>query len=123
MSHDYLLLTIFLVIAIVFPLIPLAMAWLWTRFLSPAKPGKEKQAIYECGVVSKGPARIQFQAHYYLYALVFLVFDVETVFLLPFAALGLVKISIASFLAIMVFLLLLLESLVWAWAKGILEWK
>jgi len=123
MSHDYLLLTIFLAIAIVFPLIPLALAWLWARFLSPAKPGKDKQSIYECGIESKGPARIQFQAHYYLYALVFLVFDVETVFLLPFAAIGFVKISVASFLAIMVFLLLLVESLVWAWAKGVLEWK
>lgn len=123
MSYDYLLLTLFLAIAVVFPLMPLAMAWLWARFFNPAKPGKDKQAIYECGLESKGPARIQFQSHYYLYALVFLVFDVETVFLLPFAAMGLVNISVASFLAILVFLFLLVEGLVWAWAKGILEWK
>jgi len=123
MSYDYLLLTIFLCIAIVFPLIPLGLAWLWARTLSPAKPGQEKQATYECGIETKQPVRVQFQAHYYLYALVFLIFDVETVFLLPFAALGLVNISVGSFLAIMVFLLLLVESLVWAWAKGILEWK
>ena len=123
MSYDYLFLTIFLAIAIVFPLVPLAMAWAWARFFSPAKPGKEKQASYECGIESTGAARIQFQSHYYLYALVFLVFDVETVFLLPFAAMGFVKISIPSFLAIMLFLFLLLESLVWAWAKGIFKWK
>ena len=123
MSYDYLLLTLFLAIAVIFPLMPLAIAWLWARFFSPAKPGHDKQAIYECGLESKGPARIQFQAHYYLYALVFLVFDVETVFLLPFAAMGLVKISVASFMAILVFLFLLVEGLVWAWAKGILEWK
>lgn len=123
MSHDYLLLTIFLIIAVIFPLMPLAMAWLWARFFSPAKPGHDKQASYECGIESTGAARIQFQSHYYLYALVFLVFDVETVFLLPFAAMGFVHISIAGFLAIMVFLLLLVESLVWAWAKGILAWK
>jgi len=123
MSHDYLLLTIFLAIALIFPLMPLALAWIWARFLSPAKPGKEKQASYECGIESTGAARIQFQSHYYLYALVFLIFDVETVFLLPFAAMGFVNISVASFLAIMVFLLLLVESLVWAWAKGVLEWK
>ena len=123
MSHDYLLLTLFLAIALVFPVTPLVMAWLWARFFSPAKPGHDKQAIYECGLESKGPARIQFRAQYYLYALVFLIFDVETVFLLPFAAMGFVKISPASFLAILVFLFLLFEGLVWAWAKGILEWK
>ena len=123
MSYDYLLLTIFLGIALIFPLIPLGLAWLWARTLSPAKPGHDKQSTYECGIESKQPVQIQFQAHYYLYALVFLVFDVETVFLLPFAAMGLVNIPVVGFLAIMVFLLLLVESLVWAWAKGILEWK
>jgi NADH-quinone oxidoreductase subunit A len=123
MSHDYLLLTLFLAIAVIFPIIPLAIAWCWGRLFTPPKPGHDKQAIYECGLESKGPARIQFRAQYYLYALIFLVFDVETVFLLPFAAMGFVKISVTSFLAILVFLFLLLEGLVWAWAKGILEWK
>ena len=106
MSYDYLLLTIFLAIAILFPLMPLAIAWLWARLFSPAKPGHDKQSSYECGIESTGTARIQFQSHYYLYALVFLVFDVETVFLLPFAAMGFVKIPVAGFLAIMVFLVI-----------------
>ena len=120
--NDYPLLIIFLAIAIVFPLIPLGLAWAWGYFLSPAKPGKDKGAIYECGVESTGAAHIQFQSHYYLYALVFLIFDVETVFLLPFAA-AFLKLPLAAFLALMVFLLLLVEGLVWAWAKGILQWK
>ena len=123
MSQDALVLTLFLAVAVIFPIIPLAMAWLWAKCLSPAKPGLDKQSIYECGLESKGPARIRFQSHYYLYALVFLIFDMEAVFLIPFAALGLVKISVASFVAILVFLFLLIEGLVWAWAKGILEWK
>lgn len=122
MTNDYLLLTIFLAIAIVFPLIPLAMAWAWARLFSPAKPGHDKQSSYECGIESTGPAQIQFQSHYYLYALVFLVFDVETVFLMPFAA-AFLKLPVSAFLALMVFLLLLIEGLVWAWAKGILAWK
>ncbi len=122
MQSDYLLLTVFLAIAIVFPLIPLAMAWAWARLFSPAKPGKDKQSSYECGIASTGPAQIQFQSHYYLYALVFLVFDVETVFLMPFAA-AFLKLPFSAFLALMVFLLLLVEGLVWAWAKGILAWK
>ena len=123
MSYDYLLLSLFLVIAVVFPFLPLALAWVWNHFFNPPKPSHDKQATYECGLESKGPAHVRFQAHYYLYALVFLVFDVETVFLMPFAAMGLVHISPASFAAILVFLFLLIEGLVWAWAKGILEWK
>ena len=122
MQSDYLLLTVFLGIAIIFPLIPLAMAWAWARLFSPAKPGKDKQSSYECGIESTGPAHVQFQSHYYLYALVFLVFDVETVFLMPFAA-AFLKLPVSAFLALMVFLLLLVEGLVWAWAKGILAWK
>ena len=123
MSQDYLILILFLAVAVIFPLIPLAIAWVWARGFSPAKPGHDKQAIYECGLESKGPARIQFRAQYYLYALIFLVFDVEIAFLLPLAAMGLVKIPVASFFAILVFLFLLFEGLVWAWAKGLLEWK
>ena len=123
MSQDYLILILFLAVAIVFPIIPLAIAWVWARGFSPAKPGHDKQSIYECGLESKGPARIQFRAQYYLYALIFLVFDVEIAFLLPLAAMGFVNIPVTSALAILVFLFLLFEGLVWAWAKGLLEWK
>jgi NADH-quinone oxidoreductase subunit A len=122
MSKDYLLLSVFLGVAIIFPLIPLALAWLWAHFFTPPKPGKVKQSTYECGLESKGPARVQFHSQYYLYALAFLVFDVETVFLLPFAVVFL-KLSLAAFLAMMFFVLLLTEGLIWAWCKGILEWR
>lgn len=124
MSQDYLLLTLFLAIAVIFPVIPLAIAWAWCRIFTPPKPGHDKQAIYECGLESKGPARIQFRAQYYLYALIFLVFDVEAVLLFPIAAMGgFGALSAGSALAVLAFLCLLFEGLVWAWAKGILEWK
>src|SRR5512140_2477281 len=71
--------------AVLFALAPLALAWLWARKFSPARPGPQKNAIYECGLESKGDAWVQFRSGYYLYAIVFLVFDVETIFLLPFA--------------------------------------
>ena len=122
MPKDYLLLSIFVGIAVVFPLIPLGLAWLWARFFSPAKPGTDKQGTFECGLPSEGAARIQFRSQYYLYGLLFLVFDVETVFLLPFAV-AFLKIPVGAFLAMMLFLLLLVEGLAWAWAKGVLEWK
>ena len=72
-------------LAVGFALGPLALAWAWAKFFSPQKPGKDKNAIYECGLESKGDAWIQFRSEYYLYAIIFLVFDVETIFLLPFA--------------------------------------
>ena len=81
----YLFLVVFLVIAVLFPLGPLALAWLWAKKFSPPKPGPDKNAVYECGLETKGNAPVQFHSQYYLYAIIFLVFDVETIFLLPFA--------------------------------------
>jgi len=120
--HDYLFLAIFMAVALIFPLIPLTLARVWARSFSPQKPGAQKNATYECGLESKGDASIRFKSEYYLYAIIFLVFDVETVFLLPFAV-SFLELPVGAFMAMMVFLLLLVEGLVWAWAKGILTWK
>src|SRR5438309_2995817 len=81
----YLFLAVFLLVAIGFALLPLGLARFWARKFSPAKPGPQKNAIYECGLEAKGEAPIQFKSDYYLYAIIFLVFDVEVLFLLPFA--------------------------------------
>jgi NADH-quinone oxidoreductase subunit A len=121
-EHPYLFLAVFLAVSIAFPLVPLALARLWALKFSPAKPGEEKNATYECGLESKGDALIQFKAQYYLYAIIFLIFDVETIFLLPFAV-AFTNLSVGAFVAMMVFLLLLVEGLAWAWMKGVLTWK
>jgi len=71
---------------------------------------------------SKGDAWVHFRAEYYLYAIIFLIFDVETVFLLPFAV-SLGGLPVGAFVAMMIFLLLLVEGLVWAWKKGVLTWR
>jgi NADH-quinone oxidoreductase subunit A len=114
--------SIFAVAAAGFALGPLALAWLWAKKYSPNKPGPDKNATYECGLESKGDAWVQFRSEYYLYGIIFLVFDVETVFLFPFAvAFG--GLSVGAFVAMMVFLFLLAEGLVWAWTKGVLTWK
>ena len=78
-------LAVLFVAALGFGLAPLGLAWLWGRVFSPAKPNAIKNAIYECGLESKGDAWVQFRSAYYLYAIIFLIFDVEAVFLLPFA--------------------------------------
>jgi NADH-quinone oxidoreductase subunit A len=118
----YLLIFILLLAAVAFALTPLALAYLWAKAFSPRKPGPDKNAIYECGLESKGDAWIQFKSEYYLYAIIFLIFDVETVFLLPFAvAFG--GLSAGPCIAMIVFILLLVEGLAWAWQKGVLVWK
>jgi len=118
----YLLIVVLLVGASAFALTPLVLAWLWAKKFSPRKPGKDKNAIYECGLESRGDAWVQFKAEYYLYAIIFLIFDVETIFLLPFAV-AFNRLSVGAFVAMIVFLLLLVEGLVWAWQKGVLTWK
>lgn len=121
-DSPYLLIVVLLVGAVAFALAPLALARLWAKKFSPPKPGKDKNAIYECGLESKGDAWVQFKSEYYLYAIIFLIFDVETIFLLPFAV-AFNGLSAGAFVAMMIFLLLLAEGLVWAWQKGVLTWK
>jgi NADH:ubiquinone oxidoreductase subunit 3 (subunit A) len=120
--HPYFFIVIFIGVALVFPLVPLALAWLWRRFFQPPKPGTDKNSTYECGVESIGDAQIQFHAQYYLYAILFLIFDVEAVFLVPFAV-AFTSLPVGAFIAILIFLLLLIEGLVWAWGKGCLQWQ
>jgi NADH-quinone oxidoreductase subunit A len=121
-SQSYLTILVLGVTAVLFAIVPLLLARLWAKRFSPAKPGPDKNATYECGLESKGDAWLQFKSEYYLYGIIFLIFDVEAIFLLPFAV-AFVDLSVGAFVAMMVFLLLLVEGLVWAWRKGVLTWK
>jgi NADH:ubiquinone oxidoreductase subunit 3 (subunit A) len=111
---------VLLVAALAFGITPLALAWIWAKKYSPQKPGRYKNDTYECGLESKGDAWIQFRAEYYLYGIIFLVFDVEAVFLLPFAV-AFTHLGAGPFIAMLVFLFLLVEGLVWACNKGVLS--
>lgn len=121
-GDPYLPIILLLIAAAAFALAPLALAWAWARKFSPRKPGPDKNSTYECGLESKGDAWVQFKSEYYLYAIIFLIFDVETIFLLPFAV-SFTGLSAGAFVAVLVFILLLVEGLIWAWQKGVLEWK
>ena len=115
---QYLFLIVFLVVAVGFPLAPLIIA----RLLAPRRPTQTKNDTYECGLTSKGDAWVQFRVGYYIYALMYVIFAVETVFLYPWAvAFG--GLSFGAFVAMMIFVALLVEGLVYAWAKGALDWK
>ena len=117
----YLPIVILAVAAAAFAIAPIALARLWSKTFSPRKPGLHKNSTYECGLVAKDSTWIPFRPEYYLYAILFLIFDVETIFLLPFAV-AFTGLSVGASIAMMVFLLLLAEGLVWAWQKGILTW-
>jgi NADH:ubiquinone oxidoreductase subunit 3 (subunit A) len=119
---SYIPVLILMAAAVGFAFTPLLLARLWAVFFSPRKPGQDKNATYECGLESKGDAWIQFKSEYYLYAIIFLIFDVETIFLLPFAV-AFTGLGVGAFLSLMVFLFLLVAGLLWAWKKGILAWR
>ncbi|HXZ79849.1 MAG TPA: NADH-quinone oxidoreductase subunit A [Terriglobales bacterium] len=110
---------IFLFIAIIAILIPLTL-WL-AKLVRPDNPEKTKLMPYECGVDPIGDARGRYTVRFYIVAILFVVFDVETIFLFPWAvqfkALGLF-----GLVEILVFLAILIVGYIWVWKKGALEW-
>ena len=121
-ANTCMFLALFAAAAVAFALAPLAIAWLWARAFSPRKPGAAKNAVYECGLDAQPTGWVQFKSEYYLYGIIFLIFDVETTFLLPFAV-ACKALPFGACLAMAIFILLLVEGLAWAWARGILAWK
>jgi NADH-quinone oxidoreductase subunit A len=117
MVSDWAFLGIFLAISFFFPVVPILAG----MALGPHKRGSEKNRTYECGMETRGDSQLQFRASYYIFALVFLVFDVEVVFLFPWAA---AYLSMPLFAALegAFFLLLLGAGLMYLWRKGALEW-
>ncbi|HLC35668.1 MAG TPA: NADH-quinone oxidoreductase subunit A, partial [Anaerolineales bacterium] len=118
MDNAWSVVGIFMIVAIVLPGAALIMA----RLLGPKKPSPIKQQTYECGVETVGESWVQFKAQYYVYALAFVVFDVEVVFLYPWArAYG--QLPIFATLEGALFILILAVGLLYAWRKGALEWQ
>ena len=112
---------IFFVVAIAFPVLPIIMG----RFLRPIKYGKEKMRPYECGIDPKTEAHDRFTVRYYIVAMLFLIFDVETIFLLPWAIIFMGKdFSFTKFALVemFVFIAILIVGYYYAWRKGALEW-
>jgi NADH-quinone oxidoreductase subunit A len=117
MLANYAFIGIFTLAAISFPIVPLVLA----RYFRPKRPTAIKQSSYECGLEIIGDNWVQFRVQYYLYALSFVIFDVEAVFLIPWAvAYG--RMGLLALAAMAVFLLVLVAGLVYEWKKGALEW-
>lgn len=117
MAHEWLYLGIFLMLALAVPALALIIAGL----LSPKKPNTIKNSTYECGMETVGSSWIQFKVQYYIYGLVFLIFDVETVLLYPWAV-AYNRVSLFGTLEAVLFVLILTGGLWYVWRKGVLEW-
>jgi NADH:ubiquinone oxidoreductase subunit 3 (subunit A) len=98
-----------------------AVAVLMGILLGPRKPNAVKGTTYECGIETVGDTWIQFRASYYIFALIFVVFDVEAVFLFPWAV-AYQQMQLYMVLEGVLFLLILAAGLLYAWRKGALEW-
>ena len=111
-----------LLLALVFPLAGIAVCWLLGILsLRPQAPDPIKEDTYECGVETEGTAWVQFNFRYYYYALLFVIFDVEAVFLYPWAV-SFEKVAVAGFIEVLTFVIVLLIGLAYAWRKNALEW-
>ncbi|MDH5607116.1 MAG: NADH-quinone oxidoreductase subunit A [Anaerolineae bacterium] len=118
MLDSWLFVGLFVLVAGIFPALPLVVA----RLLAPRKPTAEKLETYECGMETVGETWVQFKMQYYLYALVFLIFDVEIIFLYPWAV-AFDKLPLFGVIAGVLFIFLLGDGLIYAWKKGALEWS
>jgi len=115
--NPWIFIGLFFIVGLIIPVGAIAVAWI----LGPKKPNPIKQTTYECGIETVGESWVQFKAQYYIFALVFLVFDVETVFLFPWA----VRLGALGLFAVIegiIFILILVAGLVYTWRKGMLEW-
>jgi len=119
-SHAGILVFLGLIVAF---LVGMLTVWAVIR---PSRRSEEKEAIYECGEDPKGSPWVQFNIRFYVFALVFIIFDVEAVFLLPWAVVyhGMVRCGLGpvAFVEGLVFILILTVALVYVWRKGDLEW-
>lgn len=118
MLNYWLYIGIFLVIAVVVPLVAVLMPVL----IAPKKPSARKEEVYECGIETKGNIRVQLKSQYYIYALIFLIFDIEIIFLFPWAV-SLDKLPIFAVIEGVIFIAILFAGLIYAMRKGVLAWS
>ena len=111
-----------LVVVILTAIALVAVALGIANAISPRSFNPQKGEAYECGIPTRGKSWMQFKVGYYLFAILFLVFDVETVFLFPWAAV-VQDLGVYGLAGILFFLVILVLGLAYAWRKGALEWK
>lgn len=117
-SNNYLVVAAFLILGVFLPVAALTAG----RFLRPNRPNEAKQTTYESGVEPIGGSWVRFNVRYYIFALLFVIFDVETVFLYPWAV-AYEHLGIFALIEMLIFVVLLLVGLIYAWKKKVLRWN
>ncbi|MCF6332643.1 MAG: NADH-quinone oxidoreductase subunit A [Draconibacterium sp.] len=111
-----------LILFFVVGLILVGGAIIFSSFIAPTSTNSQKSEAYECGIPTKGVTWLQFNVGYYLFALLFLVFEVETVFIFPWAVV-MKQIGMTAFVEILIFFAILGLGLLYAWKKHALIWE
>ena len=122
MITDYFADYVAVLIAAILGFLLVGGALIANRILSPRHPTRAKALSYECGMLPIGRARTQVHFRYYLFAILFLIFDIEAVFLFPWAV-TFVDIGESAFYEMVVFIVILGFGLLYAWKKGVLRWR
>lgn len=123
MLANYGLIGLFFVAVVLFSLL-MVVTPIVLRYLKivPSNPNPIKNSIFECGMETIGKTWVQFNFHYYFYALIFLALDVLVVFLYPWAA-QLRQLGLFSFFVVLILVFIVLIGYIYAWKKKVLEWK
>lgn len=124
MLENYFPVFVFVLVGIAFGVLPVLLGWV----LAPSRPDSEKLSPYECGFEAFEDARMKFDVRYYLIAIIFILFDLEIAFLVPWATIfkeivGTESIRWFGFVEMLIFIAILVVGYVYAWAKGALEWE
>ncbi len=116
--NNFVLLVVVILIALALVAVALGIA----KAIAPRSYNAQKGEAYECGIPTRGKSWMQFKVGYYLFAILFLMFDVETVFLFAWAVV-VQDLGVYGLVSVLFFLLILVLGLAYAWKKGALEWK
>ena len=122
MISDYFADYVAVLIAVILGVLLVGTALIANRILAPSDPTRTKGITYECGMLPIGRSRAQVHFRYYLFAILFLIFDIEAVFLFPWAV-TFVEIGEQAFWEMVVFIAILAFALLYAWKKGVLTWR
>lgn len=116
-TNSYIVVAVFIALGILLPVVALTAG----KLLRPNKPSSVKQTTYESGNEPVGEGNVRYNIRYYIFALMFVLFDVETVFLYPWAV-AYDKLGLFALVEMLIFIALLLVGLAYAWKKKVLQW-
>jgi NAD(P)H-quinone oxidoreductase subunit 3 len=117
--HDFLYVAVFLVVGVLFAISPIIISWL----IGGRSEGAKREETYESGMPTIGSAWVQFSVAYYIFALIFLAFDVDVLYLFPVALVYNKGFVIRDFVEIVIFIGILSLAIVYAWRKGVFNWQ